>query len=39
VVGHHPVPDASIWWLVGYSVVFAMLAWWGYRRDEMVRFA
>ncbi len=39
VVGHHPVPGTSIWWLVGYSALFALLAWVGYARDERLRYA
>lgn len=38
VVGKFPVPSESIMWLGGYSVAFAVLAWWGYRRDEARRY-
>ena len=38
VVGEFSVPNESIMWLSGYSVVFAVLAWWGYRRDEARRY-
>jgi ABC-2 type transport system permease protein len=39
VVGHNDIPGASIVWLVGYGCLFATMAWWGYRRDEAIRYA
>ncbi len=38
VIGEFPVPSASIYWLAGYSALFALLAWLGYRRDEANRY-
>lgn len=31
------IPMASVLWLVGYAVVFGLLARWGWQRDEMKR--
>ena len=39
VIGGSAVPVISIFWLAGYSVLFAALALWGYRRDERQRYA
>jgi ABC-2 type transport system permease protein len=36
--GDHPVPLHHVAALVGWSVAFGALAWWGYRRDEGERF-
>jgi ABC-2 type transport system permease protein len=38
VVGHRDIPGQSVMWLLGYSALFAALAWWGYRRDEAKRY-
>ena len=34
----HPWPIRSLLWLAGYTVAFAALAAWGYRRDEGTRY-
>ncbi len=39
VIGQTPVPPASAYWLIGYALVFAMLAYIGYNRDENRRYA
>jgi ABC-2 type transport system permease protein len=36
--GDHPLPLHHLAALMGWSVVFGTLAWWGYRRDEGERF-
>ena len=36
--GDHPLPLHHVAALVGWTVVFGTLAWWGYRRDEGERF-
>jgi ABC-2 type transport system permease protein len=36
--GDHPLPLHHVAALVGWSVVFFALAWWGYRRDEGEQF-
>ncbi len=36
--GDHPLPLHHVAALLGWSVVFGTLAWWGYRRDEGERF-
>lgn len=38
-VGGHSVPLSSIACLAGFSMLFAVLAYWGYRRDERQRYA
>ncbi len=38
-VGHQPVPMLSVLWLLGYTVVFAVIAYIGYNRDENRRYA
>ncbi len=38
VIGGSAVPVTSVLWLTGYSILFAALAWWGYRRDERRRY-
>ena len=37
--GDHPLPLHHVAALVGWTVVFFALAWWGYRRDEGEQFA
>ena len=39
VIGGSAIPVTSVLWLAGYSVLFAALAWWGYRRDECQRYS
>ncbi len=39
VVGGRSVPGVSVFWLIGFSVGFGMLAFWGYQRDEKRRYA
>jgi ABC-2 type transport system permease protein len=39
IVGGHQVPASSIIWLVGFSVAFAIFAYWRYQRDERKRYA
>lgn len=36
--GDNPLPLLHVAALAGWTVVFAVLAWWGYRRDEGERF-
>jgi len=39
IVGGNSIPENSIVWLAGYSLFFAVLAYWGYQRDERQRYA
>ena len=39
IVGGYPIPGESIIWLAGFSVVFALIAYNGYQRDERTRYA
>ncbi len=39
IVGGHEVPVNSIIWLFGFTIIFAFIAYWGYQRDERIRYA
>ncbi|MBL4597940.1 MAG: ABC transporter permease [Rhizobiaceae bacterium] len=39
IVGGRTVPNESIAWLIGFSLIFATLAYFGYQRDERQRYA
>ncbi len=38
IIEGRALPLSSLAWLFGYALVFAMLAYWGYRRDETRRY-
>ncbi len=39
IVDGRAVPASSLAWLIGFLLLFAALAYWGYRRDERKRYA
>ncbi|MCF6320890.1 MAG: ABC transporter permease, partial [Rhizobiaceae bacterium] len=39
IVGGYSIPFDSVIWLAGFSALFALLAYWGYQRDERQRYA
>lgn len=39
VIAGRDIPMTSAGWLLGYSLLFAVAAYWGYRRDERQRYA
>ncbi len=39
IVGQQPVPSNAVFWLIGYALAFAIIAYIGYGRDENKRYA
>jgi len=39
IIGARQLPAVSVIWLIGFTLIFAALAYWGYQRDQRKRFA